>query len=95
MDLKEKEKKRQPFVAKINEQSLDKAKMYTLKQKELAQRRGNMNSLEYEALNDQLLDENEDGVDEMGFNQNGESGLDILGEAENSMDDIQAKMENE
>ena len=54
-----------------------------------------MNSLEYEALNDQLLDENEDGVDEIGFNQNGESGLDILGEAENSMDDIQAKMENE
>ena len=35
-DLKEKEKKRQPFVAKINEQSLDKAKMYTLKQKEIA-----------------------------------------------------------
>ena len=55
-----------------------------------------MNSLEYEALNQHLLDEDEGRDDDLdGFDGAGESGLDILGEAEKSLDDIQAKMDNE
>ena len=41
------------------------------------------------------MDDGEDGVDDVGFADAGQSGLDILGEAENSIDDIQAKMEAE
>ena len=51
-----------------------------------------MDSLEYDAINHHLMDDGEDGLDDMGA---GESAMDILGEAEKSLDDIAAKMENE
>ena len=95
MDLREKERKRQPFVAKINEQSLAKATIHKQKQQQMAARRDNMNSLEYAALNEHLMEEEEDQGDDFGLQQTGQSALDMLGEAEKSLDDIQAKMANE
>ena len=87
--LKEKEKKRQPFNAKINEQSLAKATIYRQKQQQTMMRgRDNIESLEYVAMQDQMDEEEALGLDE---NEN--SALDMLGEAENLQDNIAAKLE--
>ena len=49
-NLKEKEKKRQPFVAKINEQSLAKATVFRQNRQAMEERQRQMNSLEFAAL---------------------------------------------
>ena len=89
MKLKEKEKKRQPFNAKINEQSLAKATMYRQKQQETMMKanRDHIESLEYVAMQEQMDEE------DLGLDENDNSGLDMLGEAENLQDNIAAKLE--
>ena len=89
MKLKEKEKKRQPFNAKINEQSLAKATMYRQKQQETMMKanRDHIESLEYVAMQEQMDEE------DLGLYENDNSGLDMLGEAENLQDNIAAKLE--
>ena len=89
MKLREKEKKRQPFNAKINEQSLAKATMYRQKQQETMMKanRDHIESLEYVAMQEQMDEE------DLGLYENDNSGLDMLGEAENLQDNIAAKLE--
>ena len=92
--LKEKERKRQPFNAKINEQSLAKATLFRQKQEAtMRANRQNLESLEYLAA-EEIAEEEEDGAD-LGLDQEGQSALDMLGEAENAQDDIAAKLDAE
>lgn len=90
--LKEAQKKRNPFVAKVNEQSLAKATQFRAKQNARHAATNNA-SLEFAALEEEELmnDENDMGgeMDVM------DSALDLLGEAENAQDDIAAKMDLE
>ena len=91
---KEKERKRQPFNAKINEQSLAKATLFRQKQEAtMRANHQNLESLEYLAA-EEIAEEEEDGAD-LGLDQEGQSALDMLGEAENAQDDIAAKLDAE
>jgi len=73
--LREADRKRNPFVAKVNEQSLAKATLYRQKQQaRLAA--ANMQSLEFAALEDEEIDAHGyDGLDDMGG-----SGMGLMGE---------------
>ena len=54
---------------------------------------GGTNSLEFAALEDEAIEEANEDFGEMDVT--GNSALDMLGEAENAVDDIEAKMEVE
>ena len=83
-----------PFVAKVNEQSLAKATMFREKQEARARRAAMGNSsLEFVALQEQEI-EDEGGMDG-DMDDLGNSALDMLGEAEQAVDDIEAKMDLE
>ena len=86
--LKEADKKRNPFVAKVNEQSLAKATLFRQKQ-EQRKRAGQTESLEFMALQDEMDDDGEIGGMEIN------SGLDMLGEAENAQHHIKDKLDLE
>jgi len=82
--LVEAQKKRNPFVAKVNEQSLAKATAYRHKQQAKAQAMG---SLEFTALqDDDMLNAHDFDAMDMGG-----SAMDLLGMDE-GMDEIEAKM---
>ena len=91
MKLKEAQRKMNPFVAKVNEQSLAKATAYRQKQNARAAA-ANTSALEFEALVEEEFDEAADGAGQMDVNG---SGLDMLGEDDNAKDDIEAKMDLE
>ena len=91
-NLREAQKKMNPFVAKVNEQSLAKATAFRQKQAAKNQRATmQTNSLEFMALQEEELEEGGDFGGEMEVN----SALDMLGEAENAVNDIEAKMDLE
>lgn len=90
--LKEAQRKRQPFNAKVNEHSLAKATAY--RQKLQAQKRANtgMESLEFEALAEEEFEEGAEGLGGMDV---GESGLDMLGDDNGAVDDLEQHIEQE
>ena len=95
MGLREATRKRNPFVAKVNEQSLAKATQFRQRKAEEARRIAMENtSLEFIALQEEEIEHAEhDDLGEMDVT--GNSALDMLGEADNAVDDIEAKMEQE
>ena len=86
-------KKLNPFVAKVNEQSLAKATVFRQKQAR-AEHLRNMqtNSLDFAGLEDEAMDDVGGDFGEMDVH---DSALDMLGEAEHAQDDIEAKMDLE
>lgn len=90
--LREAQKKRNPFVAKVNEQSLAKATQFRAKQQARNAATNHATSLEFAALEEEMMDDENDMGGEMDVM---DSALDLLGEAENAQDDIAAKMDLE
>lgn len=85
-------KKRNPFVAKVNEQSLAKATQYRAKQQQAMLAARNNESLEFAALEEEdFMDQDNNLGDMDGI----DSAMDLLGDGENAQDDIAAKMEVE
>ena len=96
-NLREAQKKSNPFVAKVNEQSLAKATAYRQKQAQKQRLAAiGTSSLEFAALQQEEDMEGEEQQDFGGeMDVTGNSALDMLGEAEQAVDDIEAKMDLE
>ena len=85
-------KKRNPFVAKVNEQSLAKATQYRAKQQQAMLAARNNESLEFAALEEEDFMDKDNNLGDM---DGIDSAMDLLGDGENAQDDIAAKMEVE
>lgn len=97
-NLKEAQKKSNPFVAKVNEQSLAKATAFRQKQAQKQRLAAiGTSSLEFAALQQEEEMEGEEHQQDFGgeMDVTGNSALDMLGEAEQAVDDIEAKMDLE